>query len=302
MKKSTRNWLIAAGALVLIGVLIFVGVSAAFGFDFMKLSAESSVSRVTNTYEFDEDFENISIHVETAAVRFAPSEDGMCRVVCEEEEERKHTVIVQEGTLVITEDRSHKWFQVSINFQSPKVTVYLPKDTYASLCVDTTTGDIKVPEGFRFETVKVTGTTSGITCYAAVSQSVELKTTTGDITLGNLEAETIRLTSTTGDITVNNASCDNLTAKSSTGRIKLKDTVAREKIQAENTTGGVRFERCDAWEIGVKTTTGDVKGTLRSEKIFITKTSTGDIRVPSSTSGGKCEIKTSTGDIQIEIE
>ena len=52
----------------------------------------------------------------------------------------------------------------------------------------------------------------------------------------------------------------------------------------------------------VNTSTGDVNGTLLSEKIFITDTSTGRVSVPKTTSGGKCEITTSTGDINIGIK
>ena len=48
-------------------------------------------------------------------------------------------------------------------------------------------------------------------------------------------------------------------------------------------------------------TTGDVTGTLLTEKTFSTDTSTGDVSVPNPSSGGKCEIKTSTGDITISI-
>ena len=54
--------------------------------------------------------------------------------------------------------------------------------------------------------------------------------------------------------------------------------------------------------IMVKTSTGNVKGTLLSDKIFVTDTSTGRVSVPKTTSGGKCEITTSTGDIEIELE
>ena len=58
---------------------------------------------------------------------------------------------------------------------------------------------------------------------------------------------------------------------------------------------------CDASEIFVKTDTGDVRGTLLSEKVFIIKTSAGDVSVPETVTGGKCEISTDTGDIKIGI-
>jgi hypothetical protein len=44
-----------------------------------------------------------------------------------------------------------------------------------------------------------------------------------------------------------------------------------------------------------------VCGTLLSSKVFIIKTDTGDVDVPKSTVGGRCEITTSTGDVEISI-
>ena len=82
--------------------------------------------------------------------------------------------------------------------------------------------------------------------------------------------------------------------------ISLKNVIATEKISIERSIGDVKFDDCDATEIWVETDTGDVTGNLLSEKIFITETSTGDVNVPKSTKGGKCEITTSTGDIYIK--
>ena len=63
----------------------------------------------------------------------------------------------------------------------------------------------------------------------------------------------------------------------------------------------MHFERCDAQSIFVKASTGEVAGTLLSLKVFITKSSTGDVYVPDSITGGRCEITTSTGDIEIRF-
>lgn len=67
----------------------------------------------------------------------------------------------------------------------------------------------------------------------------------------------------------------------STGKAKLTDIACRSVMSTRST--------------------GDVTGTLLSEKVFITETGTGSVNVPKTVTGGKCEIKTSTGDIQIEI-
>ena len=63
----------------------------------------------------------------------------------------------------------------------------------------------------------------------------------------------------------------------------------------------VSFESFDAAEIFIKTDTGDVEGELLSAKVFIAKTDTGKINVPSTATGGRCEISTDTGDIRITV-
>ena len=72
-------------------------------------------------------------------------------------------------------------------------------------------------------------------------------------------------------------------------------------MHLERSTGDVKFTLCDAGELFVKTTTGNVIGSLCSEKIFMAKASTGKVEVPKSVTGGICEIETSTGDIRITI-
>ena len=88
----------------------------------------------------------------------------------------------------------------------------------------------------------------------------------------------------------------------STGDLVLKNVIASEKFSIERSTGDVKFEAADASEIFVETSTGDVCGSLMSEKFFITESDTGSSDVPQTLSGGKCEVKTSTGDIKITVE
>ena len=82
----------------------------------------------------------------------------------------------------------------------------------------------------------------------------------------------------------------------------MTNLVAEDNISVERTTGFVKLEKCDAAELYIKTDTGDVKGTLLSDKVFITKTDTGHIEVPKTITGGRCEISTDTGDIRINVE
>lgn len=81
----------------------------------------------------------------------------------------------------------------------------------------------------------------------------------------------------------------------------MSHVIATEKLSIERTTGDVEFDDSDAADIFVKTGTGDVTGSLLTDKVFITQTDTGDVDVPQAITGGRCEINTNTGDIKTKI-
>ena len=78
--------------------------------------------------------------------------------------------------------------------------------------------------------------------------------------------------------------------------------LAAERISIERDTGDILFDGCDANELFVKTSSGDVQGTFLSDKTFFVESNTGTMDVPKNTVGGKCEISTDTGDIKINIK
>ena len=82
----------------------------------------------------------------------------------------------------------------------------------------------------------------------------------------------------------------------------MKDVIAANRFSIERSTGDVKFTRCDAAEIFVKTNTGNVTGSLLTDKVFLTDTDTGSVTVPKTATGGRCEIETDTGNIKIEID
>ena len=64
----------------------------------------------------------------------------------------------------------------------------------------------------------------------------------------------------------------------------------------------MKFTGCDAAELYVKSTTSSVTGSLLTDKLFLTDTKTGNADAPKTAAGGRCEIKTNTGDVKMEIE
>jgi DUF4097 and DUF4098 domain-containing protein YvlB len=81
----------------------------------------------------------------------------------------------------------------------------------------------------------------------------------------------------------------------------MNNVIASGNYTIERSTGDVTFNGCDAAELLVEVSTGDVTGTLLTEKVFVVRSSSGKIDVPETITGGKCKITTSTGCIHIEI-
>ena len=318
MKKV---FILAGIALILVGAVLFAGVSIAIGFDYNKLDTQKLE---TNTHTVSERFENIEIDTSISDFFIRPSEDGSVRVVCVESEKLRHTVSVENETLKIALNDTRRLADhigIFYNYRDESITLYLPEAKYGALFVNNYTGDIEIPSGYSFESITASLSTGSFVCEANVSGLIKIKTTTGSISLNCISAGSVEAASSTGKTSIRASDIDgsvvlssstgraeleevslrSLISESSTGTIKLKNVLADENILITRSTGDVHFENCDAASLSIKTSTGDVTGTLKSGKHFITKTSTGDVKVPQSSSGGDCDITTTTGDINIFI-
>ncbi len=296
-----KGFIIAAIILVAAGALIFAAAFAVSGFSFTKFDTEKYE---TNTYYLNEDFESIDISAKEADISFKQSEDGKTRVECVERSKVSHSAFVENKTLKITVSDERTWFDhISVfSVRSQSVTVYLPVKSCETLSVGTSTGDITVPDWLSCGDVKITASTGDIRIEGIDAEKIDLSVTTGDIECKNINCkETLSLKVSTGETVLTGVACKALTSNGSTGSIKMDNVVASESFYIKRSTGDVKFVNCDAGQITVETSTGDVTGTLRSEKAFTAGSSTGNVKVPDTVSGGKCEIKTSTGDIKIEI-
>jgi len=149
MKKATKIWLIIATFLIILGSIMFTAVLADNNWDFSKTG---SVKYETNTYEIGEDFDNISINTETTDIIFKYHSEKNCKVVLFEEEKIKHFAKVEDKTLKIGETDTREWFDYIqlFSFKNTSITVYLPRENYLSLNIDTDTSDIKIPKEFKF--------------------------------------------------------------------------------------------------------------------------------------------------------
>ena len=320
MNNKTKTALILASVLILTGLIVFLVFMSKLGWNFTQLS---SIKYEVNTYKINEKYEDILIISSTADITFITSEDETGSVTCNEQKRLKYSVTVKDETLRIELDDTRKWYDyIGINYNTPKITVQMPAGEYGELTVKANTGDVDIPSNFSFKNADISLSTGDVTSYASISGELKIKTSTGDINIEDLAADSIKLSASTGKISatdvvcegdialdvttgktvLNVVSCRNLNSLGNTGDLYLNSVIAKEKLSIERSTGDVKFDGCDAAEIFVKTDTGSITGSLLSDKIFITQTDTGRITVPSTTSGGKCELTTDTGDVKITLK
>ncbi len=299
MKKNTKTWLVIAVSLVVIGGMIFGGVMTLLKWDFTKLS---TVKYETNEYEISENYTNIKLVTDTADITFLPANGEKSSVVCHEQKKLKHTVAVEEDVLVIELHDTRKWYEyIGINFGTPKITVYIPQGEYGTLSIQSSTGDVEIPKDFKFENMDISLSTGDVTNHASAVNTIKIQTNTGHIRVADISVGMLDLSVSTGKTNITNVQCKNVLSSGNTGDLRMENVVATEKFSVERSTGDVKFDGCDAAEIFIQTDTGNVMGSLLSDKVFITQTDTGRVDVPKTVSGGRCEIFTDTGDIKITV-
>lgn len=92
-----------------------------------------------------------------------------------------------------------------------------------------------------------------------------------------------------------------IAARSTAGGIELTDVIAQKNLYAKSISGSVALDGCDGGAIRIETISGSVRGMLLSDKTFITDSTSGSVRVLRSSVGVECEITTTSGSIEIEI-
>ena len=304
---------------IILGSALLVAGSAVLA---IGIANANNVKGVTNTYNVEGDFSNFKINLSIDNLEFKVGEKT--EVVCEETTKEVHEVKVENNALCIKSFDKREWYEKVFNFDlSPrKVYVYLTEKDFDKLEIETSTGNILIPNDFTFKNVDAKLSTGNFLGKAKVSEEMKVETSTGNITLNEMTAKNVKAKASTGHITLEkvvveetieaNASTGHINLKTvaakdieveaSTGDVLLKDTIATGNIKVKTSTGDVRLEDSDAATLNISTSTGSVKGTLLTSKIIYATSHTGKINVPHSTEGGICEISTDTGNIEISFK
>ena len=317
---KSKGWIAAAAVLTILGLAV---IGAALACAHGDINAFGSAKFVTETVDIAEDFSDIAITASIERISFAPSGDGKCRVEFYRDERSAVSAAVSGDALEIKAVKEGKWYEnISfLSFGSPRITVYLPKTEYGALTVSADTGSVTLPEAFAFAGVdvrtdtgdvdiasrvsgalRVNTDTGCVACEGISAGSIDIAVSTGRVRLASVEcAGSLGVAVTTGKTTLTGVTCASFCSEGSTGDLTLENVICSGGVIIERSTGDVKFVNCDGAELDITTDTGDVTGSLRTDKVFIVKSDTGRIDVPETTSGGKCRIISDTGDIKISV-
>ena len=230
----------------------------------------------------EEPFSNITVDAVACNINLVPSTDGTCQVEYPTGDQLECSVSVQQNTLRII-FRDHRSWTDNMNASPLEITLYLPQSQYEQLNLDSVSGSITVPEDFSFSQAQVSTTSGKLEFYAPVS--------------GNLTLESV-----SGTMEVSKVSPQSLSLSSTSGSIHASQVVVMETWDIDSVSGQVTLTDCDASSLVINTISASVKASLRSEKTFSTQTVSGDVEVPSDSSGGPCNISTVSGDITCTIQ
>ena len=320
MKKGTKISLIVAGILLVLG-LILCAIVIGTG-DLENLKADDGMEMKSTTIQ--QEFRTIRVHTAEADIRLMRAEDGVCRVEYPVDKYSNYIISTENGVLMVQYETNRKWYDwisFGLAFKKREVRVYLPSEQYDALLLTSASGDIAVDLGVEYVSAKVTSVSGDIAFHANVKADCDLQSTSGDVLLHNVRSTgNVEVQSTSGKCTATDITCQNFLAKSASGDLVLGSIMANEfvadtlsgemtlagcvgqTLSMESTSGDIEFTRCEGEKINITTVSGDVEGSFKSGKTFECHTTSGDITTPPSVAdAGKCTIKTTSGDVEIDI-
>lgn len=311
--SRTKKAVIAASIMIVAGIIIVISAFAVNGFRWPNVTVNLAhmtsepVNYIKKTVDIKDKFSSIEVKSASdvdVAVKKASGDTSYVEYYdCEN---LTHHVDVSDGLLRITADDSRNVaFNVSIGLYTgawPSVTVYLAGTEYDDLKIVTSSGDIDMEYYLLVGNIDIEASSGDVTVNGSNSDSLTIATRSGNIKIDSASSKDTRISANSGDVSLGDVVTDNVDLKTSSGNI-TSGSIKAKRINGRASSGDVMIRDCDASEINIMTNSGDVSIGIGSEMKYeyTTKTSSGDVNVPDSVKGadGKCNIETSSGDIDV---
>lgn len=297
MNKLIKITIITAICLVVAGSVLFLIAAISLGFNFRNANGSAE-----KTFTVSETFINVNYNSDEYDVWFLPSTDGTVKVQAFEFENNEFKVEVEDGTLKIGRDDQRKWYERMQPFNYDyNISVYLPIGEYGELTAKTLSADVNLSKDLSFTYVSIDTLSGDVSGTVNCKGKVGIETASGDVELFGLDGSALTVNTTSGDIDVDNSVLENMAVRSASGELSLENVTATT-FDFHTVSGDIELEKCDAQTVKIETTSGGVDCNFLTGKIYNVKTTSGRTRLPQSdASGGTCDVKTTSGDIEIRI-
>ncbi len=180
--------------------------------------------------------------------------------------------------------------------------IYVGENSVGDLFVKGTSGIIDVTSVCATGNVEVNGSSGGIGVSKVECVNLSVENSSGVMHLTEIVATgDVNVKGTSDGVHLDEVKCANLTGSNSSGRITCTEVIVAGDMNLDNSSGGIALEACDAENLKLEATSGSIRGTLLTEKIFVADATSGSVKVPKTTSGGVCEVTTTSGSIQLSL-
>lgn len=278
---------------------------------------------VVEVYRVSKAPTQIKIDTIESRVEILPIEGDEWRVECKETEKLSHTIDLTDGILTVKQTDNRQWYDyigILNGFLKNSVTVYLPRGTYELLDIASTSGGIKVHEGFAFVNAELKNTSGSISMASSVEGALTVRNTSGSITVsggvgGNLTTQNtsgstrvlggvngaLQIHSNSGRIEVKDATPTKAEVSNTSGSIYLENVICKESCSIKNTSGSIELAYCDAMSFDVRNTSGSIRASLLSAKTFDCHSVSGGVNTPRDGNGGTFRANSTSGSIRVTV-
>lgn len=324
MNKTTK-WIYTALVFLLIGAGLMISVGSMNGWDPARFG--NTVHLTAQRFPVEEPFTAIDLRRCGGDVTLLPADDGVCRVVTGVSEDGgvETKVEVRDGVLYVTREDTRPWYaRIAFNLWTgeDEVTIFLSEESMEALELRSASSPILIGSGLVFGRASVESTSGDIRFRAEASESLRLKTSSGAILLEYSDCGDVALESTSGDIRVRYLQCGDfasrsasgsqwleelsaagsVTAVSSSGEKILRRVTAKTALEIESSSGDVMLDGVDAASVAIRSSSGEVKGTVARRMDFRASSSSGSVSLPEpDPKGGAFTVRSSSGDVKIKL-
>lgn len=242
MKKHIKILIISSVVSIFIGASMMLGAWLVLRSNAADMVAGLEFEEKTLT--LTEPFTKININTLNSSIELLPSPDGVCRIVCSDNEKLYHQISVSGSQLNINQNADWQWYEMLNGlFQKDSLSlrVYLPEAEYMLLHAYSGSGDITIAPDFRFQTVNTYTKRGNTEATALYAENLTICSVSGDLILRELAAANdIYLESISGFMQIEKLSAVNVTTHASGGRTVLEN-IASDYLRATTVSGDIHM-------------------------------------------------------------